>query len=278
MQMRTLSLCFPVLVLAFSANAQQVFKSESGDVRVDTVASGLSNPWGLAFLPDGRMLVTERPGRMRIVARDGTLSAPLAGVPAVYAANQGGLLDVVLDRDFAKNATIYFCYSDPVSGGSQTALARARLDAGATPQLLDVKRIFRQEGPPSSGLHYGCRIAQARDGNLFLTTGEHYSYRDFAQLLDVPVPLEHQPTAAKRIRDKTIRARFCVTPLNREHAIRMRKIPGFATVAVREAREHELRTHRAIADKPAMPQSFEQGFFHFDAGDFEPRNSRNTRK
>ena len=136
---------------------------------------GSTNPWGLAFLPDGRMLVTERPGRMRIVARDGTLSPPLAGVPKVLATNQGGLLDVALDRDFAKNNTIYFCYSDPVPGGAQTALARARLDAGATPQLLDVKRIFRQEGPPSNGLHFGCRIAQARDGNLFLTTGDHYA-------------------------------------------------------------------------------------------------------
>ena len=172
------------LVPVAPVSAQQILKSETGDLRVETIASGLSNPWGLAFLPDGRMLVTERPGRVRIVARDGTLSAPLAGVPNVLATNQGGLLDVALDRDFAKNGTIYFCYSDPVPGGAQTALARAKLDAGATPQLLDVKRIFRQEGPPSNGLHYGCRIAQARDGNLFLTTGEHYSSRDFAQRLD----------------------------------------------------------------------------------------------
>jgi glucose/arabinose dehydrogenase len=172
------------LVSLAPAAAQQVFKSETGDLRVETVVSGLVNPWGLAFLPDGRMLVTERPGRMRIVAREGTLSQPLAGVPKVVANNQGGLLDVVLDRDFAKNSTIYFCYSDPVSGGAQTALARARLDAGATPRLVDVKRIFQQEGPPSGGLHFGCRIAQARDGNLFLTTGDHYAYRNLAQSLD----------------------------------------------------------------------------------------------
>ncbi len=175
---------FLLLAISAPATAQQILKSENGDLRVETVASGLDHPWGLAFLPDGRMLVTERPGRMRIVARDGTLSPPLAGVPNVLATNQGGLLDVALDRDFAKNGTIYFCYSDPVPGGAQTALARARLDAGAKPQLVEVKRIFRQEGPPSNGLHYGCRIAQARDGNLFLTTGEHYSSRDFAQRLD----------------------------------------------------------------------------------------------
>lgn len=166
------------------AQAQQVFKSDLGDLRVETVVSGLSHPWGLAFLPDGRLLVTERPGRIRIATRDGKLSPPLAGLPKVVAQNQGGLLDVILDRDFAKNNTIYFCYSDPVPGGAQTALARARLDAGETPRLTEVQRIFRQDGPPSSGLHFGCRIVQARDGNLFLTTGDHFSFRDLAQALD----------------------------------------------------------------------------------------------
>ena len=155
---------------ALPAQAQQDFKSDSGDIRVETVVSGLSYPWALAFLPDGRMLVTERGGSMRIATRDGKLSPPLSGVPKVMSQNQGGLLDVIVDRDFASNNTIYFCYSDPVDGGAQTALARARLDAGATPQLTDVRRIFRQEGPPSRGLHFGCRIVQARDGNLFLTT------------------------------------------------------------------------------------------------------------
>ena len=173
-----------VVVLASGPlQAQQVFKSDLGDIRVDTVVSGLSHPWALAFLPDGRMLVTERPGRMRIATRDGKLSPPLEGVPKLLAQNQGGLLDVILDRDFAQNRTIYFCYSDPVDGGAQTSLARARLEPGET-QLSNVQRIFRQEGPPSRGLHFGCRIAQARDGNLFLTTGDHFAYRDLAQSLD----------------------------------------------------------------------------------------------
>ena len=175
----------PVLAaVPAQAQAQQVFKSDLGDIRVETVVSGLSHPWALAFLPDGRMLVTERAGRMRIATRDGKLSPPLANVPRVLAQSQGGLLDVILDRDFAKNGTIYFCYSDPVPGGAQTSLARARLDAGETPRLLDVQRIFQQQGPPSSGLHFGCRIVQARDGNLFLTTGDHYSGRNLAQTLD----------------------------------------------------------------------------------------------
>ncbi len=170
--------------LAAAPVQAQLAKSEQGNLRVETVARGLTNPWGLAFLPNGRMLVTERPGRMRIVSADGKVSEPLGGVPKVAANNQGGLLDVIIDRDFAKNRTIYFCYSDPVSGGAQTAMARARLDDGDKPQLTDVQRIFRQEGPPSRGLHFGCRIVQAPDGNLFLTTGDHYSDRDRAQTLD----------------------------------------------------------------------------------------------
>ncbi|HWV55234.1 PQQ-dependent sugar dehydrogenase [Pseudorhodoplanes sp.] len=167
------------------AQAQQTFKSDTGDIRVVTVVSGLSHPWALAFLPDGRMLVTERGGRMRIATRDGKLSPPLDGVPKVLAQNQGGLLDVIVDRDFANNRTIFFCYSDPVEGGgAQTAMARARLDTGESPRLTEVRRIFRQEGPPSRGLHFGCRIVQARDGNLFLTTGDHFGPRDLAQTLD----------------------------------------------------------------------------------------------
>jgi glucose/arabinose dehydrogenase len=170
--------------LAEPAFSQQVFKTDAGDVRADTIVSGLTYPWALAFLPDGRMLVTERGGSMRIASRDGKLSSPLGGVPKVQSQNQGGLLDVIIDRDFAENNTIYFCYSDPVDGGAQTALARARLDAGASPRLTDVRQIFRQEGPPSRGLHFGCRIVQARDGNLFLTTGDHFGPRDRAQTLD----------------------------------------------------------------------------------------------
>ncbi|MBI3703099.1 MAG: PQQ-dependent sugar dehydrogenase [Rhizobiales bacterium] len=164
--------------------ADPVFPSSAGDIRVETVARGLVHPWSLAFLPDGRMLVTERPGRMRIVARDGALSPPLAGVPQVFARGQGGLLDVILDRDFARNRTIYFSYAEPFDGGGRTALARATLDAGAAPRLIDVTVIYRQHGPASSGNHFGGRIVQAGDGNLFLSNGEHFSDRDMAQTLD----------------------------------------------------------------------------------------------
>src|SRR4051812_10435756 len=154
---------------SLAQNAQ----SSAGNLTVETIARGLDHPWALAFLPDGRMLVTERAGRMRIAAKDGKLSPPLAGVPKVFAVSQGGLLDVVLDRAYAQNNTIYFCFAEPVSGGARTALARARLVDEGTPHLDDVKVIFHQEGPPSRGGHFGCRIAQTPDNNLFLAMGEH---------------------------------------------------------------------------------------------------------
>jgi len=150
---------------------------------VETVLSDLEIPWALAFAPDGRLFVTERPGRMRIVDKDGKLSPALPGVPKVFASGQGGLHDVVLDRGYAENHTIYFCYADPVSGGARTSLARARLVDEGTPRLDDVKVIFRQEGPLSSGNHFGCRIVQAGDGNLFLSMGDHFSPRNEAQNL-----------------------------------------------------------------------------------------------
>jgi aldose sugar dehydrogenase len=160
------------------------FSSSAGDISVQTVASGLVHPWSLAFLPDGNMLATERPGRMRIVSRNGQLSPPLGNVPKVFGSEQGGLLDVILDRDFAQNRTIYFSYAEPFDGGGRTALARARLDDNEMPQLSDVKVIYRQHGPASSGNHFGSRIAQASDGNLFVTNGEHFTDRDMAQTLD----------------------------------------------------------------------------------------------
>ncbi|MBW8313334.1 MAG: PQQ-dependent sugar dehydrogenase, partial [Hydrogenophaga sp.] len=106
--------------------------SQPAALRVEVVASGLQNPWGVAFIDGGRFLVTERPGRMRVVAADGRLGEPLAGLPEVDAGGQGGLLDVITDSDFARNRTVYFCYAEPGAGGNSTALASARLSTDAT--------------------------------------------------------------------------------------------------------------------------------------------------
>jgi glucose/arabinose dehydrogenase len=152
--------------------------------RPEQVATGLDHPWAVAFLPQGRFLVTERPGRMRIVDAQGALGAPLAGVPAVAAGGQGGLLDVVTDSGFASNRTIYFCFSEPGPGRSNsTALARARLSADER-GLEEVRVIFSQKPKTASSAHFGCRIVEARDGNLFLTLGERFSRKEDAQALD----------------------------------------------------------------------------------------------
>lgn len=162
------------------SDAQAPLGVVGGVAKVTVYATGLENPWSLAFLPDGRALVTERPGRMRIVATDGTISAPLTGVPAVQAKGQGGLLDVALDPGFADNHTIWFTYSEPSGDKAGTAVARARL--GAT-GLEDVQVMLRQEPKVEGANHFGSRLAFAKDGKLFVTFGERQRYRDSAQSL-----------------------------------------------------------------------------------------------
>ncbi|MBA4260760.1 MAG: hypothetical protein C0443_01700 [Comamonadaceae bacterium] len=168
------------LTLALFAS---VAHAQTPALRAELVASGLENPWGLAFIDGGRMLVTERPGRLRVVQPDGRVGDPVTGVPTVEAAGQGGLLDVATDRDFARNRTVYLCYSEPGPGGSSTALARARLSVDAA-RLEDVKVIFSQQPKVSSRLHFGCRIAEATDGTLFLTLGDRFHRMRDAQTLD----------------------------------------------------------------------------------------------
>lgn len=159
-------------------------------VRTETVAGGLQNPWGVAFLPGGRFLVTERPGRLRLVGPDGKLAPPLGGVPEVAAGGQGGLLDVLADSDFAGNRTVYLCYSEPAAtgNGNSTALARATLSAD-NGKLENVKVIFSQKPKFASTSHFGCRIVESRtggaaDGKLFLTLGDRFLRKEDAQTLD----------------------------------------------------------------------------------------------
>jgi glucose/arabinose dehydrogenase len=150
-----------------------------GVVRAETVAQGLEHPWGLAFLPDGRMLVTERAGRLRLVGKDGRISAPLAGVPAVQARGQGGLLDVVLDPRFDENRLVYLSYAEPGDGGTAgTAVARGRLGESG---IENVRVIYRQRPKVSGTNHFGSRLVFARDGALFVTQGDRYAHRDGAQ-------------------------------------------------------------------------------------------------
>jgi len=152
--------------------------------RLQTLATGLEHPWALAFLPEGGFLVTERPGRMRRVDAQGRLGPPLAGLPEVAARGQGGLLDLVLDAEFERNRTLYFCFSQPAEGGTNsTALARARLPVGSS-RLEEVRVVFSQLPRVASSLHFGCRIVQAADGALFLMLGERYHRMQDAQTLD----------------------------------------------------------------------------------------------
>lgn len=157
-------------------------RSEAGPIRVVTVATGLDTPWALAFLPEGQMVVTERPGRLRLVSQDGKVSAPLAGVPKVHAEGQGGLLDVAVSPDFSKDRLLYFSYAEPTAGGARTAVARGKLNPAGT-ALEGVQRIFAQREDPPGGHHFGSRLVFGRDGSLFVTLGERFKFRDEAQTL-----------------------------------------------------------------------------------------------
>ncbi len=181
--MRTSIAILLAALLALPLSAQPAPRSPTPESipfagKVTDFATGLEHPWGIAFLPDGRALVTERPGRLRIVGRDGKLSAPLAGVPRVHAQGQGGLLDVALDPKFADNRIVYLSYAEPGDDGAGTAVARAKLaDAG----LTDVRVIYRQQPKVAGSGHFGSRLVFRRDGTLFVTQGDRQRYSEQAQ-------------------------------------------------------------------------------------------------
>lgn len=175
---------FLSLSLSAVAGPVQDFKTEQGTVSVEAVVKGLDHPWALAFLPDNKgMLVTEKPGNLRVVAPDGTLSEPLSGVPQVWASGQGGLLDVVLSPNFAKDRMVYLTFSEVGDDGKAgTAAGRGRLSADLS-KLEDFNVIFRQQPKLSVGNHFGARMVFDRDGYLFIALGEN-NQRPTAQDLD----------------------------------------------------------------------------------------------
>jgi aldose sugar dehydrogenase len=165
---------------AQSAGTVERLSTELYELDVETVASGLEHPWGMAFLPGGELLVTERPGRLRVVLPDGRLSQPVGGVPAVAAAGQGGLLDVAIDPNFASNSLVYFSFAEAREGGAGLSVARGRLDL-ARNGLGDVEIIFRQQPAVGGGRHFGSRVVFANDGTLFVTAGDRGDHSDQSQ-------------------------------------------------------------------------------------------------
>jgi len=161
------------LSIVTPAFANPVFETKDYRIRTVTVADGLEFPWSVAFLPGGGYLVTERGGALRIVADDGTVGAPVSGLPAIWAEGQGGLLDVAIGPTFVADQTIFFTFSEPDASGDQggTALARATLDVAAN-TVSNVKVLFSQTPKSSGGRHFGSRIVFGLDGTVFITTGD----------------------------------------------------------------------------------------------------------
>ncbi len=171
---------------AFPQQFRAPLADSSVALQTRVLADGLEHPWGIATLPDDAgWLVTERPGRLRHLAPDGTLSAPIQGTPDVVAARQGGLLDVTLAPDFAQSRVIFLTYAKPVDGGSATAAARMVLSDELT-RVVDVRDIFVQTPASRNPMHFGSRLVFLADGTVAITTGEHFSRseRVFAQDLD----------------------------------------------------------------------------------------------
>lgn len=175
------------LVMTALARADQTSApkpAQATQVKVETYASGLSKPWGLAFLPDGRLLVTEKAGRLRIVGKDGKLSEPVGGLPKIAVVGQGGLLDVAIDPKFSENGLVYLSFASRYNGAVGTTAARGRLtEDGGRARLEGTQIIFRQSPAVNTGYHFGSRLVFAKDGTLFVTMGDR-GQRDHAQKTD----------------------------------------------------------------------------------------------
>lgn len=175
-------------VLLVSALSILTGLAQATSVTPEVVASGLQNPWALTFIDQNQMLVTERTGRLRLVSNDGQVSDPIKGLPPIQAGRQGGLLDIIADRDFKNNRRVFFCYTAPEDdnnnqASNSTALASAVLSTDSR-SLNDVRVIFRQTPTYVGGFHFGCRLAQQADGTLLLGMGDRFHLSQQAQALD----------------------------------------------------------------------------------------------
>ncbi len=150
------------------------------DYQLDVLAEPLEHPWSIAFLPDGTILVTERPGRLRIVGPDGLHPTPVAGLPEMFASGQAGLFDVLLAEDFAVSGTLFLSFAHGNADANHTRVVRAQFDGQA---LLDVTPIFTAQPPKSGDAHYGARMAWLPDGTLLLGTGDGFFFREESQNL-----------------------------------------------------------------------------------------------
>ena len=167
-----------VLVGALGFLSEPSSSSESADYRIETVAEGLEHPWSVAFLPEGGLLVTERPARLRHIDAQGHLHAPISGVPEVYAQGQSGLFDVLLANDFERSRRLYLSYACGSHSANHTCLARARWQDSA---LREVEEIFRTRPAKTASAHFGGRLAWLDDGTLVMTLGDGFDYREQAQ-------------------------------------------------------------------------------------------------
>lgn len=174
-----LATVMPLILSVMPASAQ------AATIQMEILNKNLDHPWAIAFIGKGQMLVTERPGRLRLIQPNGSMGAPVAGLPKVDAKGQGGLLDLITDSHFAENKTLYFCYAEPAANGdgNSTALASARLSDDGK-KLEQVKVLFSQKPKVASNLHFGCRLVESSDGTLFMTLGERFIRKEDAQKLD----------------------------------------------------------------------------------------------
>jgi glucose/arabinose dehydrogenase len=179
-----MALCLAPFLSSAEAPRSPTPSSQPNVFHVTTIAEGIEHGWGLALLPDGRMLVSERAGRLRIVGRDGKLSAPLGGLPKIAAGGQGGLLDITLSPEFERDRFVFFSFSEPGEGGAGTAVGKGRLGERA---LEDVEVIWRQVPKVQGPNHWGSRIVFRPDGTLFVTLGDRFTHRDKVQDLSTTI-------------------------------------------------------------------------------------------